>query len=157
MRLNVKNPQDFWCAVFFVVLGVLAMYLSHDYQMGTALDMGPGYFPMWLGGILVGFGLVMGTLAFRIADAQAEDLSWSGWAWRPWLVLPAALAAFALLMEADAGFVPSLFVLIIGCALAHKDVHWKETLVLSIFLTAAAVAIFSYGLELPYRLFWWSE
>jgi hypothetical protein len=36
-------------------------------------------------------------------------------------------------------------------------VHWKETLVLSIFVTAGAVAIFSWGLEMPYRLFWWSD
>jgi hypothetical protein len=71
-------------------------------------------------------------------------------------VLPATLAAFAILMEVDFGFVPSLIVLITGCALAHKDVHWKETIVLSVFVTAAAVAIFVYGLGMPYRLFWWS-
>ena len=157
MRLTIKNPHDFWCAVFFIAMGAMAMYLSHDYRMGTAIAMGPGYFPMWLGGILVAFGVVMGALAFKVDGAETEDLSWSGWAFRPWLVLPAALVAFALLMEAEAGFVPSLFVLIIGCALAHKDVHWMETIVLSVFLTAAAVAIFTYGIELPYRLFWWSE
>jgi hypothetical protein len=157
MRLKIKNPQDFWCAIFFIALGALAMYLAHNYRMGTALAMGPGYFPMWLGGILVAFGLVMGALSFKTEATEGEDLSWSNWAFRPWLVLPAALVAFALLMEADVGFVPSLFVLIIGCALAHKDVHWKETLVLSVFVTAGAVAIFSYGLEMPYRLFWWSD
>ena len=73
------------------------------------------------------------------------------------LVLPSTLAIYALLMDADFGLVPSLMVLIVGCALAHKDVHWVETIVLSIFVTAAAVAIFVYGLGLPYRLFWWSQ
>jgi hypothetical protein len=125
--------------------------------MGTALAMGPGYFPMWLGGILFAFGLVMGVLSFRVEAKESEQTDASPWAVRPWLVLPASLVAFALLMEADVGFVPSLFVLIIGCALAHKDVRWKETLLLSVFVTAGAVAIFSYGLELPYRLFWWSH
>ena len=157
MRLKIKNPQDFWCAMFFIALGALAMYLAHNYRMGTALAMGPGYFPMWLGGILVAFGLVMGVLSFKTEATDGEELSWDSWAFRPWLVLPAALVAFALMMEADVGFVPSLFVLITGCALAHKDVHWKETLVLSIFVTAGAVAIFSWGLEMPYRLFWWSD
>jgi hypothetical protein len=158
MQIKTKNPQDFWCAVFFVFLGALSMFLAHNYRMGTALAMGPGYFPMWLGGILVAFGLVMGWLSFKVEgnEEEKEDLSRAGWAFRPWLVLPAALVAFAVLMEADVGFVPSLFVLIIGCALAHKDVRWKETLLLAVFLTAAAVAIFSYGLEMPYRLFWWS-
>jgi hypothetical protein len=157
MRFKIRNPQDFWCALFFVALGAIAMYLAHDYRMGTALAMGPGYFPMWLGGILFAFGLVMGTLSFKVEAKEDEKTAWSDWSFRPWLVLPAALVAFALLMEAEVGFVPSLFVLIVGCALAHKDVRWKETLLLSIFVTAGAVAIFSYGLEMPYRLFWWSD
>jgi hypothetical protein len=67
------------------------------------------------------------------------------------------IAVYAILMDAGIGFVPSLMVLVIGCALAHKDVRWLETILLSVFVTAAAVAIFSFGLGLPYPLFWWSN
>ena len=154
MQLKIKNPQDFWCGIFFVAVGALALYLARDYDMGSALDMGPGYFPTWLGGIMMGFGVIIAGLSFRIAGEGGEGLG--NWAFRPWLVLPATLGIYALMMEAEAGFVPSLIVLIVGCALAHKDVHWKETVLLSIFVTAGAVAIFSYGIGLPYRLFWWS-
>lgn len=157
MRLKIKNPQDFWCGLLFLALGALAIYLSRDYEMGTALRMGPGYFPTWLGGILMGFGMVIGGLAFRIQSEDAQSLELASWAWRPWLVLTATLVLFAVLMQADFGFVPSLVVLIIGCALAHKDVHWRETILLSIAVTAGAVAIFSYGLGMPYPLFWWSK
>ena len=156
MRLKTKSPQDLWCGIFFVALGVLAMYLAHDYQMGTALHMGPGYFPMWLGAILVVFGIALTLLSLRVESEDGESLAWRTWAFRPWLVLPAALVAFGLMMEAQAGFIPSLLVLVIGTALAHRDIHWGETIVLSIFVAAGAVAIFSYGLELPYPLFWWS-
>ena len=157
MRLKIKNLQDFWCGIFFIALGVLAIHLSRDYEMGNALSMGPGYFPTWLGGIMIGFGVVIGGLSFKMQGDDNQGLGLGEWAFRPWLVLTATLTVFALLMEADFGFVPSLIVLIIGCALAHKDVHWRETILLSIFVTAGAVAIFSYGIELPYRLFWWSQ
>lgn len=157
MRLKIKNPQDFWCGIVFIALGVLAIYLSRDYAMGSALAMGPGYFPTWLGGIMIGFGVVIGGLSFKIAGDEPQGLGLGEWAFRPWLVLTVALVVFAVLMDRDFGFVPSLMVLIAGCALAHKDVHWVETILLSIFVTAGAVAIFSYGLELPYKLFWWSE
>lgn len=157
MRLKIRNPQDFWCGILFIALGALAIYLSRDYEMGSALQMGPGYFPTWLGGIMIAFGVVIGGLAFRIEGEGNEGLSLGDWAFRPWLVLTAALALFAVLMEAEFGFVPSLIVLIVGCALAHRDVHWRETMLLSVFVTAGAVAIFSYGLDLPYRLFWWSQ
>ena len=157
MRLKIKNPQDFWCGILFAALGALAIYLSRDYAMGDALNMGPGYFPTWLGAIMICFGVVIGGLALKVpgGDAQAPELR--DWALRPWLVLPGTLAIYALMMDADVGFVPSLMVLIAGCALAHKDVHWRETILLSVFVTAAAVAIFSYGIGMPYRLFWWSD
>lgn len=156
MQLKLKNPRDFWCGLFFVALGGLAIYLSRDYEIGNALQMGPGYFPTWLGGILIGFGVVIAALSFRVESAAQEDLALATWAWRPLLVLTATLVLFAVLMEAEVGFVPSLIVLIVGCAAAHKDVHWRETLLLSVFVTAGVVAIFSYGLGMPYRLFWWS-
>ena len=156
MQVRIRNLQDFWSGIFFVALGVLALYLSRNYPMGSALKPGPGYFPIWLGGIMIGFGVVITALSFKLEGEADQRLSLRDWGFRPWLVLPLTLAIFALLMDADFGFVPSLIVLIVGCALAHKDVHWVETLLLSIFLTAGAVAIFVYGLGLPYRLFWWS-
>lgn len=156
MHLRIRNPQDFWSGMFFISLGVLAIYLSHDYPMGSAFEMGPGYFPTWLGGLMIGFGVIIGALSFKLQGEAHQGLGLREWGFRPWLVLPITLAIYAMLMEAEFGFVPSLMVLIVGCALAHKDVHWSETLLLGIFVTAGAVAIFVYGLGLPYRLFWWS-
>ena len=156
MQPKIRNLQDFWSGVFFAALGVLAIYLSRDYTTGSALQPGPGYFPTWLGGIMTGLGVIICVLSLRSRAEPGEDQASEAWGLRPWLVLPAALAIFALVMDADLGFVPSLVVLIAGAALAHKDVHWRETALLSIFLSAAAVAIFVYGLGMPYRLFWWS-
>jgi hypothetical protein len=161
VRLKITSPQDLWCGIFFILLGALAIYLARDYQMGSATAMGPGYFPTWLGGIAVVFGIVIAANGFKArraepgADAVAEEPQ--PWGFRPWIVLPLALCAYAFMMDREVGFVPSLFVLVLGCAFAHKDIHWGETLVLAVCVTAGAVAIFSYGIELPYRLFWWSE
>ena len=156
MQLKIRNLQDFWSGVVFTALGVLAIYLSSDYTMGSALQPGPGYFPTWLGGIMTGFGTVICITSCRVTAEPAEEQAAEPWGLRPWLVLPAALAIFAVLMDSEIGFVPSLVVLVTGAALAHKDVHWRETAVLSVVLAAAAVAIFVYGLGMPYRLFWWS-
>ncbi len=119
--------------------------------------MGPGYFPTWLGGIMIGFGVIIGGLSLRLSGESNQGLGFRDWAFRPWLVLTTTIAVYAILMDAGLGFVPSLMVLVIGCALAHKDVRWLETALLSVFVTAAAVAIFSFGLGMPYPLFWWSN
>ena len=155
--MKVRNPQDFWCGVFFVALGAIAIAASSGYPLGTALEMGPGYFPTWLGGIMVGFGLIIGGSSLRVEPDALQRAELDDWAFRPWIVLTATLVVYALLMDAGAGFVPSLMVLVSGCAFAHKDVRWRETLLLSVFVSAGAVAIFSFGLGLPYRLFWWSD
>ena len=157
MHVRIRNPRDFWCGIFFIALGALAIYQSRSYPMGSALQMGPGYFPTWLGGIMMGFGLIIGGLSFKVQGEPNQGLKLGDWALRSWLVLTTAISVYAILMDAGLGFVPSLMVLVIGCALAHKDVRWLETIVLAVFVTAAAVAIFSFGLGLPYRLFWWSD
>jgi hypothetical protein len=72
-------------------------------------------------------------------------------------VLTGSLVLFGLLMKLQVGFVPALIVLIIGCSLAHKGMHLKETVLLAVCLTSASVAIFIFGLGLSYRLFWWSN
>ena len=156
MQLKIKSPEDFWSGLIFIGIGILAIYLSRDYPMGSALRMGPGYFPTWLGGIMVGFGVVIAALSLKMQLQSGEDEP-EPWGFRPWLVLSGSFVLYGLMMDyIEAGFVPSLMVLITGCALAHKDVHWWETILLAIFVPMGAVALFVYIIGLPYRLFWWS-
>jgi hypothetical protein len=79
------------------------------------------------------------------------------WGFRPWIVLSGSLVLYGLLMDyLEAGFVPAMVTLMIGSALAHKDVHWLETILVAIFGSLGFVLLFIYIIGLPYRLFWWS-
>jgi hypothetical protein len=51
-----------------------------------------------------------------------------------------------------AGFIPALVVLIFGSALAGKEFKFVEVLLLAIGLTVFSVALFIWGLGLPYPL-----
>ena len=73
------------------------------------------------------------------------------WSLRALVVLPLSLVLFGLLME-YAGFVPALMVLIVGSAAAGREFKLVEALLLAAGLTAFAVALFIYGLGLPYPL-----
>ena len=153
MQLKVKSHEDFWSGVMFMAIGLGAIYLSRNYPMGSALRMGPGYFPTWLGGIQLAIGTYVFARSFWL---QGEGIP--HWAFRPVIVLTATMAMFGILLdEIQAGFVPATILLIIGCALAHKDVHWLETIILSVFLTLGVVGLFIYGIGLPYILFWWNR
>lgn len=152
MRVRVRSRQDLLAGLMFAGFGLLAVIISREYPMGSAMRMGPGYFPIYLGGLLILLGAIIGVRAMRI---EGPDVS--GWAWRPLLVLSGAFLAFGFLMEQiRAGFVMALAAVILLASLAGREFKLLEVILLLVILVGGAVALFIYGLELPYPLFWWS-
>jgi hypothetical protein len=147
MQLEFLNKRDFWSGVMFIVTGATAVILARDYAFGSALRMGPGYFPSVLGGVLVLFGVYLLAQGLRSSETIEGSLSL-----RALAVLPLSLVLFGLLMD-YAGFVPALMVLIVGSAAAGSEFKLIEALLLAAGLTAFAVVLFIWGLGLPYPLF----
>ena len=58
--LKIKAPKDFWAGLMFIGVGLFFMFwaMAH-YQMGTAVRMGPAYFPTVLGGLMVFLGVLV--------------------------------------------------------------------------------------------------
>jgi Tripartite tricarboxylate transporter TctB family len=70
MKLRIKAPKDFWAGLMFIGFGAFFMVwaLAH-YQMGTAVRMGPAYFPTVLGGLMVFLGVLVFIEAFAMEGA----------------------------------------------------------------------------------------
>lgn len=62
--MQIKNGKDLWAGIMFTGTGIFFMIASRAFPMGTAVRMGPAYFPTVLGGILVILGLVILSRAF---------------------------------------------------------------------------------------------
>ena len=114
--------------------------------MGTVLRMGAGYFPTVLGGILVVFGAILVIKGVRSTDRIEPN-----WSPRALFVIPVTLVLFGLLIE-RIGFVPSLLMLIVGSAAASSEFRLLEAISVGAVLTALCVAVFIWGLGLPYPL-----
>src|SRR3982751_740365 len=102
MKVQLHDNKNFLSGLFFIGVGGLGIFMAQDYPMGTALRMGPGYFPIVLSGLLILFGiycLVQGLL-------KPEKLP-GNWSPRALLILPLATVVFGVLME-HAGFIPAL-------------------------------------------------
>ena len=147
MQLEIRNNRDVWAGAMLIVTGATSVIIARDYAFGTSLRMGPGYFPSVLGGLLVLFGIYLVASGLRSNEKIA-----GGWSLRALVILPLSLVMFGLLMEYT-GFVPALMVLIVGSSAAGSEFNLKEALFLATGLTAFAVALFIYGLGLPYPLF----
>ncbi len=147
MNLAFLERKDFWSGVMLIATGTAAILIARNYQFGTSLRMGPGYFPTVLGGLLVVFGIIVGAKGFR-SDAERFEESWS---LRALIVLPLSLVLFGLLID-RAGFIPAMLALIVGAAAASAQSRPIEVLVFAILLTACCVVVFIWALGLPYEL-----
>jgi len=157
MGFDVRN-KDLWSGAMLIAIGAVTMFIARNYPFGTTLRMGPGYFPIVLGGILILFGLYLATAGWRRnpptgpALQPAEHQETESWPLRGMILLPLAFILFGLLMT-YAGFVPALLALIVVSALASPQFNLVEVVLLSLALTALSVALFVWGLGLPYPLF----
>jgi Tripartite tricarboxylate transporter TctB family len=139
--------RDIVAGLLFVGLGALALLAARGYPVGTAMRMGPGYFPLVLGWLLIALGALVGLRAARRRDWQAVE-----WSWQPLAWISLSIALFGFLMP-RLGLVPALLVMLPVAAAAGREFRLREVLVLTLVMTAFAGAVFVYGLRLPYRLF----
>jgi hypothetical protein len=146
MKSELSDNKDLWAGVMLIASGAVTMFIARGYPFGTTLRMGPGYFPSVLGGLLILFGLCLVVSGLRSSEKIAGS-----WSLRALIVLPVAFVLFGVLMT-HAGFVPALLVLIFGSAVASPQFRLVEVLLLSVVLTALSVALFVWGLGLPYPL-----
>jgi putative tricarboxylic transport membrane protein len=146
MKPSTLDNKDVWAGLFLIAIGVAAVVIARNYTFGTALRMGPGFFPTVLGGFLVLSGLYTLTNGLR----SGEKIEGS-WPLRALIVLPLALILFGLLIE-RAGFAPAMLVLIFGSGLAGTDFRVIELLIFSVLLTALCAIVFVWALGLPYPL-----
>ena len=146
MKPDLWNNRDFLAGLLFIVLGGLAVALARDYPIGSTMRMGPGYFPMVLGGILFLFGVYVLLRGVRSGDKVEGE-----WGYRPLALIALSIVLFGFLLD-RVGMVPAIVVALFVAAAAGREFRLKEVLLLAVVMTAFSVAVFSYGLKLPYPL-----
>jgi len=139
--------RDLWTGLFFVLVGVaFAATAIAKLPIGTAAQMGPGYYPILLSIILVGLGA---AIAFGFAgesEVPGEMISL-----RSFLLVAGAPILFALTIR-SLGFLPATFLAVFAAALADRSTGIVHSLATSVGLTAFCVAVFIYGIKVPYPL-----
>ena len=148
--MRIKSQIDFWGGMLFIGFGLLAILVARDYPMGSAMRMGPGYFPTYIGLALVALGAWITADGFRLEGERVGSFPW-----RAIVLLSIGFSTFAWSID-ELGFIPALAIVILTTSLAGAEFRWKEILIEMVVLIAGCWAIFIYGLELPFPLFWFS-
>ncbi|MGK6317543.1 tripartite tricarboxylate transporter TctB family protein [Neorhizobium sp. DT-125] len=142
----VRGPKDFWAGVAYVCLGAGFALVARDYSFGTAVRMGPGYFPTVLGGLLACVGLV--SIA-RGLTRQGQALE--PFAWRPVFFISLSLILFALFLSGG-GLIFALAVLLLVAPAASAFFRYTvggTLAALALIAFCAVVFVEALGLPLP--------
>ncbi len=139
----IRNFKDFWTGLIYMFFGTSAVIIARDYGMGTALRMGPAYFPTVLGSLLVVIGVIAVVRSFLQSGSPVGGFTVKGMV----LVVTSTLA-FGLLVK-GAGLVVALPVLVISSGYASQRFRWGTALGLAAGLTLFCVLVFLKGLGVP--------
>ncbi|MGQ0577553.1 MAG: tripartite tricarboxylate transporter TctB family protein [Betaproteobacteria bacterium] len=147
MSISIRSPRDFCAGLIFLFFGALAAYVARDYPMGSAVRMGPGYFPYLLGILLALLGVVICIKSLMVSGERIEAASP-----RALLLVLGAVGVFAATIESAGIVITTVLLVGIGAA-ASPESRLREVAVLIVFLLALAVGLFTYGLGLPFKVF----
>ena len=146
MNTNTCSSSDFWAGIIYIAFGVTALVAARDYGMGTALRMGPGYFPSMLAGLLTLIGIVSAIRGLRGKVDKVNGISLRGM-----ILIAGPIVLFAMLLR-GAGLLIALPVLVVTSSYASAHFNLLRSLLLAAGLTAFCSIVFIKGLGIPMPL-----
>lgn len=144
---TMLKDRDVLTGLVFILIGGAFVLGAADYGMGSARRMGPGYFPVILGGLLVLVGaLIAAKSLWRRRYEPIPRLYW-----RPVAALALSIVAFAVLID-RLGLIAACMACVLVSGFATHETRWKEIIFIALGMTAFSVIVFSLLLGLPFRL-----
>lgn len=147
MQFLIRNPKDFWSGLIFIAVGSASLFISGDYERGTAGMMGPGYFPTVLGWLLAAIGAVA-VIRSSVIRGDAIGRFAIGKA----ILVLLATVLFGVLVR-GAGMVAAIVVMIMMSGYASVRFNTRRYLLLALGMAAFCVLVFITGLGLPIPMF----
>ena len=144
--MKIKSPKDFWAGLMFIVFGLFFLIVARNYQMGSAVRMGPAYFPTVLGGLMAILGAIVFFQSLVFAGPKVPKFSL-----KPIFFISLSLILFGYLLK-PLGFILSLVILVFVSAFGGHEFKAKEVGILTVILIIFSVLVFVKALTLPFPL-----
>jgi hypothetical protein len=145
VRILNRNPKDLWTGILFIALGFAAVYFAQSQPIGTAMRMGPAFFPTMLGLLLTVIGIALVVRSFVRTGLPVGKFALGKVAW-----IVASIFLFGLLLR-GMGLVIAIIVIVILSAYASEKFRWPVALILAagIAISSAIVFIVLLGIPIP--------
>lgn len=153
--MKIKSEKDFYSGLMFLGTGVAFAWGATNYNIGTGARMGPGYFPLLLGVIMMILGAIITFKAMVIETETGDKVG--AWAWRPLGYIIGSNIIFGILLGGlpkigipSMGLVAAIYGLTIVSAKAGDRFNLKEVLILGTVLSILSYLAFIKLLNLQF-------
>ena len=146
--MRIRNEKDFWAGVMFAAFGVFFSGFGTRYKFGSAASMGPGYFPLLVGTVLIllGVAIIVSSLAARAKVEKVDKFYWP-----TVLLVLGPVALFGLLLP-SLGLIVCLIMLVAISSYASDEFRWQAMLLNALVLTVLSLVVFVWALQLQFTL-----
>lgn len=153
--MDIKSQKDFFSGLLFMAVGAAFAWGATDYNIGDSARMGPGYFPLVLGILLVILGAL---ITFKALVVETEDGEKMGpWAWKPLFFIIVANLVFGVMLSGLAviklpamGLMAAIYALTFIASLAGEEFRFKEVAIVATVLAVMSYLVFVRLLNLPF-------
>jgi len=153
--MRIKSQKDFFAGLMFLLVGLAFAWGAGSYSIGTVARMGPGYFPMVLGVLLAGLGLIITLTALVVETPDGDPVG--SFAWKPLvfiiagnLVFGASIGGLPSIGLPPMGLIFGIFALTFVSSNAGDEFKFKEVLILAVILSVFSYAAFIMLLKLQF-------
>ena len=137
--MKIKSQKDFWSGLMFIGSGLFfALWAMEFYQMGTAVRMGPAYFPTVLGFLLAVLGgfVLLQSVTMEPEGDQAVHTPFNIID----LVIAVAIYAIFIVLSQKTGFSSDWALLSATLIVVLLTVFFRPDAKPLVFVTAATIA-----------------
>lgn len=139
--MNQRDTRDIAGGLCVAAIGIFAILYSQQYRFGQLHQMGPGFFPTVIGGVLVVFGLLIAIPAlFR----EGSHIAFQP---KSFAVVILSLVVFGATLEKLG--LPLAAALTAFLSTSASQLKFKSKLLLALAIASITYAIFIFALSMP--------
>lgn len=147
MRARLAKPgnEDVVAGFVFIGFGLAGLWFGRNLTVGSASEMGEGFFPVIMSVALVGLGVTIAASGIWRSAVPIERI-----AWRAPILVTLAVLVFAMTIETQ-GVVIAVALSVALSSFAGSVPRVGKVLALATILVIVVLAVFVWGLGLPLR------
>ena len=149
LRMNKRDSRDIIGGMLVTAIGLFFVIYAQRYSFGSLTRMGPGYFPVVLGGVLTVLGVLVALPAwFRTGTAPSVN-------WKNFLFVIGSVLAFGAALQ-TLGLIFATMITVVIASMADKDITWRGRGMLAVAVALITYLIIITGLSMVLPIWPWS-